>query len=82
MQIEIGNDLRIEQADGVGCRGVAEARVKLFRDGSAADDGAPLQHLNFQSGPGEIGSTDEAIVTATDHDDVKELGVSRAAAGG
>ena len=37
LQLEIPNDLRIEQADGVACRRVAEARQELISDGSAAD---------------------------------------------
>ena len=76
VQVEIGDDLGVEQADRVGGDGVAEAGVELFGDRRAADHGPPFEHLHLQARAGEIGGADETVMAAADDHDVEWLGGS------
>jgi hypothetical protein len=55
--------------DGIE-NGGAEARVKFFGDGSAADDRATLEDEGFVAGAGEIEGGNEGILAGADDDDV------------
>ena len=70
VQFQIGDDLRVEQADGVGRDRIAEARMKFFRHRGAADHLAALDHLYAQSGHREIGRASEAVVPRADDDNI------------
>ncbi len=67
---EFADDCRIEEAHGVGGRGIAKTGSELLGDRRAADDRAALEHPYFETGAGEIAGADEAVVTAADDDDV------------
>ena len=69
-EVEVGDDLRMQQADGVARRGVAESRMELLRYGGAADDGAAFEHPDRETGPGQIAGADETVVAAADYDDI------------
>ena len=71
MKIEVVDDFRIEERDGVGRDGIAEAGMEFLGDRRAADDGSPLEHGDAQPGGGEVGSHDKPIVTPADDDDVR-----------
>ena len=51
VQIEIADDFRIEQRDGVSRDRVAEARMEFFGHRRAADDVAPLEHASPSARP-------------------------------
>ena len=67
---QVGDDLRVEQADGVGGDRVAEARVELLGDRRAADDAAALDHLHLQPGHAEIGGAGQPVVAGADDHDI------------
>ena len=69
-QLQIADDLRVEQADGVGRDRVAKAGVEFLRDRGAADHLAALDHLHAQSGHRQIGRAGEAVMAGSDDDDV------------
>jgi len=70
MQLQVGNDLRVEQADGVGRHRIAKAGMELLRDRGAAHHLAPLDHLHAQPGHREVGRAGEAVVPGADDDNV------------
>jgi hypothetical protein len=75
-QPQISNDLGIEQRHCVGCDRIAEAGMKLLRDGGAADDRTALQHHDLEPGHRQIGGASQTVVPASDddrivHEDVK-----------
>jgi hypothetical protein len=70
LQLEVGGDLRVEQADGVGRHRIAKAGVEFLGHRSAAHDLAALDHLHAQPAHGEIGRADEAIVAGADDQNV------------
>ena len=72
-EVEVGHDLRVQQADGVGIDGVAKARVELFGQRCAADAVPGLQYQHPAAGGSEVGGTDQAVVPATDDDDIHAL---------
>ena len=47
MKIEIAEDFRVEQRDGVGGDGIAEAGVKFLGDRRAADDARRSSTMTF-----------------------------------
>jgi hypothetical protein len=67
---QVGDDFRIEQADGVGRDRVAETRVEFFGHGCAAHHLAPLHDSDAQSGHCEIGRARQAVVACADDNDV------------
>ena len=70
-ELQVGDHLRIEQADGIGRDRVAEAGTKLLRHGGAADHLAPFDHGHAQAFPGQIGRAGQAIMSGPDDDDVR-----------
>ena len=69
-QLQVGDDLRIEQAHGVGRDRIAEAGMKFLRHRGAADHLAALDHLHAQARHREIGRAGEAVMPRADDDDV------------
>jgi hypothetical protein len=49
-QPEIGRDLRVQQADGVGCDRIAEPGMEFLGHRGAADHLAAVDHLHAQAG--------------------------------
>ena len=70
VQLQVGDDLRVEQAHRVGRDRIAEAGVKFFRHRGAADHLAALDDFYAQSGHREISRAGEAIVPRADDDNV------------
>ena len=48
----------------------AEVWATLLGDDAAAHEFAAFQHQHFSSGAGEIGGSDQTVVTGTDNDGV------------
>ena len=69
-ELQIGDDLRIEQADGVGRDRIAEAGMEFLGHGGAADHLAALDHFHAQAGHREIGRAGEAVMARADDDNV------------
>ena len=70
VQLQIGDDLRIEQAHGVGRDRIAKTGIKFLRHRGAADHLAALDDFYAQSGHRQIGRAGEAIVPRADDDNV------------
>ena len=70
-QLQVGDDLRVEQADGVGRDRIAEAGMKFLGHRGAADHLAALDHLHAQARHREIGRAGEAVMPRPDDDDVR-----------
>ena len=69
-QLEVVDDVRPEQAQGIREGREPEARVELLGDGRAAEQRAPLQDQRLEPGLGQVGAVGQAVVTATDDDRV------------
>ena len=69
-ELEVVDDVRPEQAQGVRERGEPEARPQLLRDRRAAHEVAPLEDEGLQAGLGEVGAVRQAVVAAPDDDGV------------
>ena len=69
-QLEVVDDVRPEQAQGVREGREPEARVELLGDRRAADERAPLEDQRLEPGLGQVGAVDQAVVAATDDDRV------------
>ncbi len=69
-EAKIGDDLGVQQAYGVGRDRVSEPWAKLFRDRRAAYHRSSLEDLDFQARHAEVGGASQAIVPATNDDDV------------
>ncbi len=78
-EAQVGDDLRVQQADGVTGRGIAEAGHELLGDRGAADDRAPFEHGDAQPGARQVAGTGEAVVAGTDDQDVETGGGGLAA---
>jgi hypothetical protein len=70
LQLQVADDLRVEQANGVAGGAVAEAGQELVGDGRAADIGRRLQDGDLQPLPGQIISAGQAVVASADDDRV------------
>jgi hypothetical protein len=70
MQIEIANDLRVQQRNRVRRNRVAESRMEFLRDCRAADDVTSFEHRHLQTSRCEIRSADQAVVAATDDQNI------------
>ena len=68
---QIGDDLRVEQADGVGRDRIAEPGMKFLGHRRAADHLAALDHFHAQARHREIGRAGEAVMPRADDDDVR-----------
>jgi hypothetical protein len=73
-EAHVGNDLRLEQADGVAGDRVAEARVELLGHRGAADHVAALEQAHLEPGAGEVERADRAVVAGADDEGVVLLG--------
>ena len=74
LQLHIAYDVGAEGAGVMRERRAAEAGMKFFGNGRAAHLGAAFEHQRFESGFGEIEGGDQAVVTATDDDDLARFG--------
>ena len=74
-EVHLADDLRVQQTDGITRHRIAEAGMKLFGDGSTADDGPPLQHTDIVTGPGEIKGASQPVMAAADQNGI--VGMSR-----
>ena len=61
-KIHVADDPGLQQADGIGGDGVAEAGVELLRHRGAAGDGQLFHHPDLQSAPGEVPGADQAVM--------------------
>ena len=61
-EVEVADDLRVEERDGVGGDRIAEAGMKLLRRRRAADLPAALEHRDLEAGGGEIGRGNKAVM--------------------
>ncbi len=64
--LQVARNVGPQRTEGVGQRRGAEAGVKFFRDGAAADYFAAFENEGLESAFGEIKRGDEGIVTAAD----------------
>ena len=69
LELQIRDDLRLERAGGVGHRRAVAGKELVLRAG-AADDVALLEHEHVDACTGEVGGAGEAVVAATDDDDL------------
>ena len=69
-EIELLDDLRPQQAQGVGESREVEAWAELLGDRRTADEVALLEHEHPLTGLREVGGVSEAVVTSTDDDGV------------
>ena len=74
-QLELTDHLGPDQAQRVRERREAEARVELFGDRRATDEVPLLEDQRLQSGLGEVGAVDEAVVATADDDRVVAVGL-------
>ena len=74
-EIELGDDLGTQQAQGIGERGEVEAGPELLRDRRATDEVALLEDEDALARLGEVGGVGQAVVAATDDDCVVGVGV-------
>ena len=70
-ELQVGCDLRVEQADGIGGHRIAETGMEFLGHGGAADHLAALDHSYAQAGHREIGGAGEAVMPRPDDDDVR-----------
>ena len=70
VQAQVGDDLRIEQADGIGGDRIAEAGVEFLGHRRAADHAAPLDHADPQAVHRQIGGAGQAVVARANDDNV------------
>jgi hypothetical protein len=71
LQIEVADDFRIEQADGVARSRVPEAGQEFVRDRGASDRVGSLQHGDLQSLGCQVISAGQAIMARADDYDVE-----------
>jgi hypothetical protein len=69
-QVELLDDLRSQQAQGVGERREREARHQLLGDRRAADEVALLEDERAQPGLRQVAGVDEPVVPCADDDRV------------
>ena len=74
LELELAQDRRRHEADHVGERGHLEVGTpRLLGDRRAADDVAPLEHDDARALLREQAGGHEAVVPASDHDDVERF---------
>jgi hypothetical protein len=66
VQPQVVDDLRLQQADGVGRGRGAEAGMEFLRNTSTANYAAPLQNTHAQTRHAKIGRTGQPVVTGSD----------------
>src|ERR1700692_4257656 len=72
-KIKLTNDFRTQQGDHVGAFREKKARDDFFGYRGAAEHVTPCEDQNLLPGLRQVGSVDQAIVTATDDDHVVML---------
>jgi hypothetical protein len=72
-KIQFANNFGAEKRNHVGAFGKKEAWDDFFGDGGAAEHAAAFEDDHFFAGFGQVGGVDEAIVTASDDNDIVEL---------
>ena len=70
-KFQVGNDLRVEQADGVGRHRIAEAGMEFLGHRGAADHLAALDNFYAQARHREIGRAGEAVMPRPNDDNVR-----------
>ena len=73
VQREVGDDLRVEQADGIGGDGITEAGMEFLRHRRPARHRPALDDPDPQTGAAEIARTGEAVMAGADDDHVMVL---------
>ena len=69
-QVQLRDHPRVEVVQDVGAGRQGEAGRDLLVDRGAADLGIAFEHQHPAPGPGQVGGADQAVMTATHHDDV------------
>ena len=72
-ELHVAQDVRANRSSSVRQRRAAEARMKLLGDRCPSSLRAPFQHQRLESSLGKIEGGNEAVVAATDDDDVALL---------
>ncbi len=67
-QFQVGNDLRVQQADGVGRDRIAESRMEFLGHRGAAHDFSAIDNLHPQPRHRQIGRAGEAVMSRADDD--------------
>src|SRR5580704_13286035 len=60
----------MQQTHHIGKSGCAESRAELLGDRGATHDLAPFQYQGLQTRLGEVGATDEPVVSRSDNDHI------------
>src|SRR5260370_6248131 len=60
----------MQQTHHIGKSGCAEPRAELLGDGGATHDLAAFQYQGLQTRLGEVGATDEPVVSRSDNDHI------------
>ena len=71
LELQVADDLRVEQADRVAGRRIAEARQEFVGDCRAADRLGRFQDGDLQALRCEIISAGQAVMACADHDNVE-----------
>src|SRR5207249_802380 len=79
LELHVAHDVRADRSGGVRERRAAEAGMKFFGDGGSAGLRAPFENERLESGFRKVERGDEAVVTASDDDDVALVGHGYAA---
>ena len=69
-EVQVLDDVRPQQAEGIGEGREPEARTQLLGDGRAADEVPALEDERSQARLGEVGAVGQAVVAAADDDRV------------
>ena len=67
----VGNHLRRQQRNRVTGHGIPKARREFLRDRGAADDTAPLQHGDGETGARQIERANEPVMPPADNDHIR-----------
>ena len=72
-EVEVADDLRAKQAQGVGAARIDEARLDLAAAGGAAEIGVLFKNNNAQTGAREVGRRCQTVVPGPYDDGVETL---------
>jgi hypothetical protein len=78
-EVELGDDLPPQQRQGVGGRRGPDARPELLGDARAPGEVAALADEDVETGAGEVGGGDEAVVARAYDDGVEDRAMLSAA---
>ena len=76
-ELQLMNDLRPQQREGIAERRELEARLQLFGDRSATHHRPALKDERPQPALCQVGAIDQAIVAATHHDRIVSVHAHR-----